>query len=73
MLPRKLKFENSPLPIELMYKNVLNDKENKGELIHLKINIKTIWLSSFGSYNKKDKPFDNLPKEENDKPIKALV
>ena len=56
-----------------MYKNVLNDKENKGELIHLKINIKTIWLSSFGSYNKKDKPLDNLPKEENDKPIKALV
>ena len=56
-----------------MYKNVLNDKENKGELIHLKIDIKTIWLSSFGSYNKKDKPFDNLPKEENDKPIKALV
>ena len=73
MLPRKLKFENSPLPIELMYKNVLNDKENKGELIHLKINIKTIWLSSSGSYNKKDKPFDNLPMGENDKPIKVLV
>ena len=42
LLPKKLKFENSPLPIELMYKDVLNDKENKGELIHLKINIKTI-------------------------------
>ena len=62
--PKKLKFENHLLPFQLLYKDVLQNDDNKDELLHLKSKIKDIGLSSFRLYNKKDHRFENLSKEE---------
>ena len=61
--PKKLKFENHLLPFELFYRDVLQNDDNKDELLHLKSKIKDIGLSSFRLYNKKDHLFENLSKE----------
>ena len=64
--PKKLKFENHLLPFELLCRNVLQDHDNKDELLHLKNKIKDIGLSSFRLYKKKDHWFENLSKEEHE-------
>ena len=63
--PPKLKLENHLLPLELLYRDVIND-ERKGDdaLIHLKSKIKHVGLSSFRLYNKKDHRFENLTEDE---------
>ena len=62
--PKKLKFENYLLPFELLYRDVLQNDDNKDELLHLESKIKDIGLSSFRLYNKNDHRFENLSKEE---------
>ena len=62
--PMKLKFENHLLPFELLYRNALQENDNKDELLHLKSKIKVISLSSFRLYNKKDHRSENLSKED---------
>ena len=66
MSPKKLKFENYLLPFELLCRNVLQDHDNKDELLHLKSKIKDIGLSSFRLYKKKDHWFEILSKEEHE-------
>ena len=48
----KLKFDNHLLPFELLYRDVLQDDNNKNK--HSKSKIKDVGLSSFRLYNKKD-------------------
>ena len=62
--PKKLKFENYLLPFELLYRDVLQNDDNKDELLHLESKIKDIGLSSFRLYNKEDHRFENLSKKE---------
>ena len=60
----KLKFENHLLPFELLYRNALQENDNKDELLHLKSKVKVISLSSFRLYNKKDHRSENLSKKD---------
>ena len=65
LLPKKLKFENHLLPLELLYRDVLhNESDMNDSLIHLKSKIKDVGLSPFRLYNKKDHRFENLSEEE---------
>lgn len=48
----KLKFDNHLLPFESLYRDVLQDDNNKNK--NLKSKIKDVGLSSFRLYNKKD-------------------
>ena len=51
---QNLKFENHLLPFELLYRDVINDERKDDDaLMHLKIKIKDVGLSSFRLYNKK--------------------
>ena len=63
--PRKLKFENHPLPFELLYRDVIDDeKKDDDALMHFKSKINDVGLSSFRLYNKKDYDFENLSEDE---------
>ena len=58
--PKRLKFENYPLPFELLYRDIY-DSDNKDECLLL-----LIWLSSYRIYDEKDHCFENLSQEEYD-------
>ena len=63
--PQKLKFENHLLPLELLYRDVINDKRKDDDaLMHLKSKIKDVGLSSVRLYNKKDHRFENLTEDK---------
>ena len=62
---QNLKFENHLLPFELLYRDVINDERKDDDtLMHLKIKIKDICVSSFRLYDKKDHRFQNLTEDE---------
>ena len=71
--PKKLKFENHLLPSELLCRDVLQNDDNKYELLHLKSKIKDTGLSSFRLYNKEDHRFENLSKEEHEAFIRKVI
>ena len=62
--PKRMQFHDYLLPFELLFRDVMNEKVSNEKLLNLKSRIKDIGLSSFRTYNKKDRQFANISKDE---------
>ena len=61
--PKRLKYEDFMLPFELFYRDI-EDMDKKDELVFAKNELKHIAFSTFKTYNKKSREFENITQLE---------
>ena len=62
--PKKLRYEDYMLPVELLFRDFHILDKNEEELVFAKNELRHVAFSSFKMYNKKDNKLENISKEE---------